>query len=96
MLGVVPATAACVDSSTHRQSAEFDVFTSDELKDVMEYINHWCRHAHRRNSKKSGHHGNFEDYHLWLQEIPHLATLACSANSTGICCKQKHRCQAAH
>ena len=66
-------------------AAEFDVLTSEELKDVMEYINHWYRHAHR-NSKKSGNHGNFEDfvgdkpfvyyYHLWLQEIPHLFSLA--------------------
>ncbi len=66
-------------------AAEFDVLTSEELKDVMEYINHWYRHAHR-NSKKSGNHGNFEDfigdkpfvyyYHLWLQEVPHLLSLA--------------------
>ena len=66
-------------------ASEFDVLTSEELKDVMEYINHWYQHAHR-NSKKSGNHGNFEDfvgdkpyiyyYHLWLQEIPHLFALA--------------------
>ncbi len=66
-------------------AAEFDVLTSEELKDVMEYINHWYRHAYR-NSKKSGNHGNFEDfvgdkpfvyyYHLWLQEIPHLLSIA--------------------
>ncbi len=66
-------------------AAEFDVLTSEELKDVMEYVNHWYRHAHR-NSKKSGNHGNFEDfvgdkpfvyfYHLWLQEVPHLLSLA--------------------
>ena len=66
-------------------AAEFDVLTSEELKDVMEHVNHWYRHAHR-NSKKSGNHGNFEGfvgdkpfvyyYHLWLQEVPHLLSLA--------------------
>ena len=66
-------------------ASEFDALTSEELKDVMEYLNHWYQHAHR-NSKKSGNHGNFEDfvgnkpyvnyYHLWLQEFPHLFALA--------------------
>jgi hypothetical protein len=66
-------------------AAEFDVLTSEELKDVMEHINHWYRHAHR-NRKKSCNHGKFEDfvgdkpfvyyYHLWLQEIPRLLSLA--------------------
>lgn len=42
-------------------ASEFDVLTSEELKDTMAYINHWYRHAHR-NSKMSGSHGNFEDF----------------------------------
>ena len=66
-------------------AAEFDVLTLEELKGVMEYINHWYQHAHR-HSKKSGIHGYFEDfvgdkpfmffYLLWPQEVPHLLLLA--------------------
>jgi hypothetical protein len=83
-------------------AAEFDVLTSEELNDVMEYVNHWYRHAHR-NCKKSGNHGNFEVF-CWRQALclllPFVAagiptsTLACSANPTRNCCKGKHRCQA--
>ena len=32
-------------------AAEFDDLTSAELKDVMESINHWYRHAHRQSKK---------------------------------------------
>ena len=74
-------------------ASEFDVLTSEELKDTMAYINHWYRHAHR-NSKMSGSHGNFEDfvgdkpfvyyYHLWLQEIPHLFALVVPTLPTSV------------
>ena len=66
-------------------SSTFDILTSKELKQVLDYIVHWYN-VSLRNNKTSGNHADFHQfvgcrpfvyyYHLWLMEIPHLSFLA--------------------
>jgi hypothetical protein len=70
---------------TENHSSTFDVLTSKELKQVLDYIVHWYN-VSLRNNKTSGNHADFHQfvgcrpfvyyYHLWLMEIPHLSFLA--------------------
>jgi hypothetical protein len=60
-------------------ASNFDVLTSRELKQVLDYIVHWY-------NRSSGNHADFHQfvgcrpfiyyYHLWLIEILHLSFLA--------------------
>jgi hypothetical protein len=66
-------------------ASNFDILTSRELKQVLDYIVHWYNIS-LRNNRSSGNHADFHQfvgcrpfvyyYHLWLQEIPHLSFLA--------------------
>jgi len=66
-------------------ASNFDVLTSRELKQVLDYIVHWYNIS-LRNNRSSGNHADFHQfvgcrpfvyyYHLWLIEIPHLSFLA--------------------
>ena len=66
-------------------ASNFDVLTSRELKQVLDYIVHWYN-VSLRNNRSSGNHADFHQfvgcrpfvyyYHLWLMEIPHLSFLA--------------------
>jgi hypothetical protein len=63
----------------------FDVISSQDVSDVMEYLNFHNQVAHRKN-KSSGNHDDFEKfvgncsyllyYHLWLLQVPSLQNLA--------------------
>ncbi len=72
---------------------EFDVLTSEELKDTLAFVNHFHKIAHR-NNQKSGSHDDFQTfardkgyvfyYHLWLQYVPNLLCIAVPSLSAGI------------
>ena len=72
---------------------EFDVLTSEELKDTLAFVNHFHKIAHR-NNQKSGSHDDFQTfardkgyvfyYHLWLQYVPNLLCIAVPSLPAGI------------
>ena len=67
------------------RASEFDVLTSEELKQVLDHVVYWYN-VSLRNNRASGNHADFHQfvgcrpfvyyYHLWLLEIPHLSFLA--------------------
>ena len=69
-------------------ASNFDVLTSEELKQVLDHVVYWYNIS-LRNNKASGNHADFHQfvgcrpfvyyYHLWLLEIPHLSFLAVPA-----------------
>ncbi|KAI2499398.1 hypothetical protein MHU86_15110 [Fragilaria crotonensis] len=72
---------------------DFDVLTSEELKDTLAFINHFYKIAHR-NNQKSGNHDDFHNftrdkayvfyYHLWLQYLPNLLCIAVPSLPGGV------------
>ncbi|KAI2492013.1 hypothetical protein MHU86_22538 [Fragilaria crotonensis] len=72
---------------------EFDVLTSEELKDTLAFVNRFYKIAHR-NNQKSGSHDDFHNftrdkayvfyYHLWLQHLPNLLCIAVPSLPPGI------------
>jgi hypothetical protein len=69
---------------------EFDVLTSEELKDTLAFVNHFYKIAHQ-NNQKSGNHDDFHNfardkayvfyYHLWLKHVPNLLCIAGKKNA---------------
>jgi hypothetical protein len=73
--------------------ASFDIITSLEFKQGMDYIHHHFRISYR-NCKTSGNHSVFGKfvgnraylfyYFLWLQEVPHFMTFAVPQLPAGV------------
>ncbi len=77
-------------------ATDFDVLTSEELKDTLAFVNHYFKIAHQ-NNQKSGSHDNFHNfardkgyvfyYHLWLQYVPNLLCIAVPSLPAGVATK---------
>jgi hypothetical protein len=74
-------------------ATDFDVLTSEELKDTLAFLNHFYKIAHQ-NNQKSGNHDDFHNftrdkayvyyYHLRLLCLPNLMCIAVPSLPGGV------------